>query len=293
MAQTRAHQLTFDSFKKNLLDQVNGDLCLCIGVDKNYDYDNPFYKLAKYKFIHDETIEFSIAVDHASDIILKENPTNEKQLHWRQFFLIKDQFLGGLKDKNEHPGSAGILIFFRWFLLSKLKENNLINEYDRFIITRSDYIYKLPHPKMELMDPNNIWIPNHQHWGGYTDRHAVLSKNNIEQYLNLLNNMVTQSHKYFNTMNAIECKRNVWNLESFIKFHLFMTDSIKYVKEYPYIMYTVRDKDTKTRWSEGVFNEELGYFLKYQGEYDIANHYKKLYESSNINIDDFYKKHLN
>ena len=44
-------ELTFENFKKNVFDVLNADLCLCIGVKSNYDYYNPFYKLAKYKFL--------------------------------------------------------------------------------------------------------------------------------------------------------------------------------------------------------------------------------------------------
>lgn len=40
------------------------------------------------------------------------------------------------------------------------------------------------------MDPNLIWISNGEHYCGYTDRHVILSKTNIESYLNIFNNMV-------------------------------------------------------------------------------------------------------
>ena len=52
-----------------------------------------------------------------------------------------------------------ILTLFRWFLLKNLLDNDLLNKYDRFIITRSDFIYQLPHPKIEYMNENCIWIP--------------------------------------------------------------------------------------------------------------------------------------
>ena len=230
LSETRAHELTFNSFKKNVIDELNADLCLCIGITPDYDYNNPFYNLAKYKFLYDEPDDFGDAFDYAynilskdiqkyekienknalygklrypkqttanityhgdydsntniqqynddalvihskdfpdegwknqiyginnsdqSNLIVQENVStyikNKQHLHWREFLKIKDQFLGGIKDKNhQHSGSAGILIFFRWYLLKNLIDNDLINKYDRFIITRSDYIYQLPHPK--------------------------------------------------------------------------------------------------------------------------------------------------
>jgi hypothetical protein len=40
LSETRASELTFDSFKKNVLDELNADLCVCIGVKPDYDYNN-------------------------------------------------------------------------------------------------------------------------------------------------------------------------------------------------------------------------------------------------------------
>ena len=371
LSETRANELTFDIFKKNVLDELNADLCLCIGVKPDYDYNNPFYKSAKYKFTYNEPEDYGDAFDYAYNIISQNKPkyeylhninglygkirvpqstrnityygtidenikkindfdfdddeivihtqnfsddlwknsvygikssdsqnlisqknviTFKKPLYWREFLKIKDQFLGGIKDKdNQHPGSAGILIFFRWFLLKNMIDNNLINKYDRFIITRSDFIFTLPHPKVELMNKNYIWIPNCEHYGGYTDRHVVLSKNNIESYLNIFNNMVIRSNEYYIKM------RNYynWNLEQLIKFHLEQNNVLHLVKEYPYIMYSVRNINGTTTWSVGNYSNELGYFIKYQGEYDKSIYYKSEFEYSGLSIDEFYKKYIN
>ncbi len=315
LSETREHELTFKNFKKNVLDELNADLCICIGVNPDYDYSNPFYKLAKYKFTYDEPSDFGDAFDYAYNIIsLNRNKYEyiknviisknikinllqtkiyrkrmniyKKPLHWRKFLEIKDQLLGGIKDKNhEHPGSAGILIFFRWFLLKNLIDNDIINKYDRFIITRSDFIYQLPHPKVELMNENNIWIPDSEHYEGYTDRHVILSKNNIELYLNILNNMVLRSNEYFMKMKN---KEN-WNLEQLIKFHLKQNSVLHLVKEFPYIMYSVRSENGKTRWSKGEYSNKLGYHIKYHSEYEKSNNYKNEFEKSKLSINEFYK----
>ena len=364
LSETRANELTFNNIKKNLIDELNADLCLCIGIKPDYDYNNPFYKLAKYKFTYDEPADFSDAFEYAYNIIslnkpkyecleninalnnkiqtpqqstenityygMYENITNfdnfnddeiiihtknfpkqlwrnqvygiknsdnnnlisekdvityKKPLYWREFLKIKDQFLGGIKDShNEHPGSAGILIFFRWFLLKNLVENDLINKYDRFIITRSDFIYQLPHPKVEFLNKKYIWIPDCEHYGGYTDRHAILSKNNIVAYLNILNNFVLLSNKYFIKMK----NKNEWNLEKLIKFHLKQNKVLHRVKEFPYIMYSVRNINGSTRWSQGIYSNELGYYIKYKTEYNKSSYYKKKFEKYGLSIDDFY-----
>jgi hypothetical protein len=212
--------------------------------------------------------------------------TYKKGLYWREFLKIKNQFLGGIKDKdNEHLGSAGILIFFRWFLLKNLIDNDLINKYDKFIITRSDFIYQLPHPKVDLMDKNYIWIPDNEHYDGYTDRHVILSKEHIEPYLNILNNFVLKSNEFFIKMNTYR----EWNLEKVIKFNLKQNKVLHLVKEFPYIMYSVRSINGTTRWSYGTYNHNLGYYIKYHTEYTKSTYYKNKYHNSGLSIDEFYK----
>jgi hypothetical protein len=312
LGETRAHELTFNNFKKNVIDVLNADLCLCIGIKNNYDYNNPFYKLSKYNFLYNEPEDYGDAFDYAYDIISKDRPKYEdfknddglniskKPLHWRNFLKIKDQFLGGILDKkNQHPGSAAILIFFRWFLLKNLYDNNLIynssntkskknfkKKYDRFIITRSDFIYELPHPKLNYMDEKNIWIPDSEYYGGYTDRHVILSNDNIESYLNILNNMVLKSNEYFMKM---KIKEN-WNLEQLIKFNLKENNVLILVKLFPYIMYSVRNINGTTRWQKGTFSKKLGYYIKYENEYKSSLYFKELYVKSKLTIDEFYKK---
>jgi hypothetical protein len=287
LSETRANELTFKSIKKNVIDELNADLCICIGITKDYDYNNEFYKLAKYKFLYDEPDDFGDAFEYAYQEICKKDIKilqDQDHLHWRNFLKIKDQFLGGIKDEYyQHPGSAGILIFFRWFLMQKILENNLLEMYNRFIITRSDYIWLLPHPKIELLSENNIWIPNSEDYGGVTDRHVVLSKSNIISYLNILDNFVIKSADYYNKL-----KYNMdWNLEKIIRFHLHQEGIFYKVLRFPYIMYTVRAVGGTTRWSAGTFSEEHQYYIKYGSEYYASNYYKNKFNGFKNNI--FYK----
>jgi hypothetical protein len=167
-------------------------------------------------------------------------------------------------------------------------DNDLINKYDRFVITRSDFLYQLPHPKVELMDENLLWIPDNEHYGGYTDRHVVLSKNMVEPYLNILNNLVLKSNHYFMKMK----NHNSWNLEQLIKFHLEQNNVLNLVKEFPYVMYSVRNINGTTRWRHGNYSKEFGYYIKYKTEYDKSIDYKTKFETSRLNIDEFYKKYM-
>jgi len=137
---------------------------------------------------------------------------------------------------------------------------------------------------MELMNKDFIWIPDGEQYGGFTDRHVVLSKKNIVQYLNILNNMVLRSNEYFMGLKI----DNEWNLEKLIAFHLEKNNVLQQVKLFPYIMYSVRNKDGTTRWQPGTYSDELGYFIKYHMEYNTSSHYKKMFEKSKTSLDKFY-----
>jgi len=190
----------------------------------------------------------------------------------------------------------------------------LINKYDRFIITRSDFIYQLPHPKVEYMDENFIWVPDGENYDAITDRHTILSKNTIIPYLNMLNNMVIKSNLYFSKMknlyrvfpdnemsydwinnkDSFYLKNEYeWCLEKFIKLHLEQHNMIHLLRHFPYIMYSVRSKNINSTWSLGTYHYKLGYYIKYWTEYLRSEYNKIIFMDTNINIDDWYMSLIN
>jgi hypothetical protein len=372
LSETRSHELTFNSFKKNVIDELNADLCLCIGVKKDYDYNNPFYELAKYKFLYNEEDDYSfnksleysynntdlsekyeklenknnlyakISNPYHSDNNIKYlgefNNENEidlssypecdsfvyhkkelnnqykkkmysikcndetfvdeknvitfvKRKHYSEFLKIKNRISQENNDPNHFSDfiiSTYIHIFFLWFLHKNLKENNLIDQYDRFIVTRSDYQYQLPFPKMNILDTNYIWIPKGEDYKGLCDRCVVFSKNNIENGINILENFYKKSNKYYLNIKS----RYNWNMEQIFKMHLEENGLIHSVKRFPYTMYLVRNVNGTTRWSKGYYSHELGYFIKYKSEYQLSMYFKNKFEKSGLTIDEFYTLYI-
>lgn len=352
----------FDSFKKNLIDRLEADLCLCIVADPNYDYsNNSFYNLAKYKFLYNYSGDFRNEFENVYNVVSKDRPiyerfdnknalygkidrdqsfkyndnitfyghyedinnfeefnddeiiihennlnddywrnkvygikktnnsslisqtnvtTYKKHLHWSEFLKINGSFLAGIKNsENEQYGCGSKEIFLKWFLLQKLIENELLNKYDRFIITRSDFVYQLPHPKMEYMNDNYIWFPNSEHYGGYTDKHVVLSKKHVENYLNILINLITRSNEYFLKMK----QTNYWNLQKIIHLQLQQNNMLQFVKEFPYIMYSIK---------ECIVGPVVDFDIIHPSEYEKSNYYKNEFEKSGLTVDNFYKNHI-
>ena len=163
-----------------------------------------------------------------------------------------------------------------------MTEHGLLEKYSRFVITRSDFLYQLPHPKLHFMSEDCAWVPNGEHYRGYTDRHAVLSKSTVVPYLDIFNKFVHKSVEYFEKMR----QKNDWNLEQLIQFHL--GEGNVPVREFPYIMYSVRTVNGSTRWAQGVYSEELGYNIKYQSEFNLANYYKDRFIDSGKTVESFY-----
>lgn len=289
LAEARAAELTYENIKTNLLDVLDADLAVCIGITDDYQYSNPFYQKAKYKFVYKEPSDYGEAFDYAYETISNDNPAADNLFPWRNFLKIKDHLLGGVKDHHDqHPGSAGILIFYRWLLLKNIVDNNLLDEYDFFVITRSDYIYKLPHPEIDLFSNHLIYIPDGEAYGGVTDRHVVLPKKFVIPYLNMLNKMILNGEDYYKKMEP----STDWNLERFIDFHLKENNIRQYVRFFPYIMYTVRPIGGSTRWAGGTFSEQHNYYIKYPTEYKSACEIEEAFNKSRSPLDRFYRKRI-
>jgi hypothetical protein len=268
LAETRAHKLTYENIKVNLLDVLHADLALCIGVKDTYDYNNSFYRNAKYRFLYPEPVDYATAFDYAyNEILMSPNLSLSNLIYWREYLQLKDQFMGGVLDSaNQHPGSGGLLIFYRWYLLKNLLEQGLLDQYDFFVITRSDYIYALPHPSIDLFSDQFFYVPDGEHYGGLTDRHVVLPKQFVIPYLDILNQMILKGTTYYAKMKGF----SEWNIERLLAFHLKEHDLFQHVRFFPYVMYTVRAQDGPTRWSIGTYLPEHGYCIKYPSEYESA-----------------------
>jgi hypothetical protein len=269
LSETRSHEHSWKSFKRFVLDALDADLALCIGVPEDYDFSNPYWQFAKYKFTVREFDDWGDAFDLAKHNLTKQIDSSERHEadnNWRVLLDVPDQWLGGVKGPNQHAGSAGILIAMRYFLLKSIIDNELLEKYERFVITRSDFVWKAPHPNPEILDPESVWIPDGEGYGGVTDRHAVLSRSNLISYLNLMERIIRFPGELKAEMLPMS-KR--WNLERFIRFCLNKSEvSVRY---FPYFMYAVRSWGGSTRWSKGTWSDELGYYIKYSSEYLSAN----------------------
>lgn len=65
IAETRAHEYSFPSFRANVLEALNADLALCIAKNQWEDTSNPFYQHARYIWTYEEPDDWGSAFDAA------------------------------------------------------------------------------------------------------------------------------------------------------------------------------------------------------------------------------------
>lgn len=299
VGELRAPELTFESFQKNICIPNNADLLLCIPDDKTGAYkNNLYYKNAHHikvfdssknitsyyeeicknlngaadwkKLMHIKKFWLGGIQDRSPRTVLKEIQRIIKHSQKTKFQKGKDTltvFLNLLlkqKGPLDQPSGAGFVLLYRHLLLEMIKEGNLHETYERFIITRSDHLYAGYHPLTEQLDPTYVWIPEGEDWRGYCDRHWILSKQHLEPCLDLLRPIFCQTNTLFDLMKH----KYDWNSESYIKL-IFEFNKIQ-VKRFPRTQFLVRGSTQSTPWTKGVYKENIHASIAYPTEYELA-----------------------
>ena len=156
-------------------------------------------------------------------------------------------------------------MFFRWHLKRcMLKEPGLLSNYDRFILTRSDFIYLVPHYPVSGLAADKIWIPRGEDYHGYTDRHLIAGPELFLQAISLLDPILQEPGNLFAELKG---QQPYLSFEGYIKYAFERAGLRQKLRRYPYTMYAVRHQDGRTSWSKGAYNQKLGYCIKYKPEY--------------------------
>jgi hypothetical protein len=266
ICQTRAHKTVWPSFKKNVLDSLGADLALCVAKTASSD---AFRENAKYIWEYEDPTNWASAYDEIQAELGVTTP-------WRQVLDIdpgRDSCLfGGIK----HPytiGSGAVLFYYRWKALEQIKRLGLQSTYDWFIITRSDYMYPVPHVPLDLLSTKSVWIPNGEKYGGVTDRHLICPSAFLEKSIDMLRYILTEpDHLLSNYKRWLNGKGA--NPETFIAYYLEKQEvPIQFV---PYFMYTVRELDeipNRTHYGLAgrIRHGTTNYGIKYPAEKQSAD----------------------
>jgi hypothetical protein len=228
MAQVRFGEPTWDKFKENVLDTLGADLALCIS-------DAPPKTLGQ---LTGEKIATNSFHTHAKYTFQLKEPND-----WLKEF---EKMAPEISQFRCFPGNwletGGMNTYFRWFLYQNLKANGLLDVYDQIIITRSDYFWQYPHPKL---DNEHVWVPDGEFHGGICDRHMVIPSKWAEEYLAFGGRLSVQKH--FNKLRQFYESR-MWakswmlNNESYVWFRYLEEGLHTRIAFFPQKMYTIKAK---------------------------------------------------
>lgn len=161
----RSIEYTFSNLKQNLIDNIsNCDVIV-------YLADNPKAVIAK---------EYFESLDNTEVYINKEEPVD----------LEPYRFRAGWPGRKTSSHEIFInMLKSRSYMKTLIDKKN--KDYDRVIFSRMDIEFEKPVNKLIAdLDISSLWVPNFHDWGGYNDRFAVSSKENMFEYFSLYDNII-------------------------------------------------------------------------------------------------------
>lgn len=107
------------------------------------------------------------------------------------------------------PCSAKYILAHRQTLFETLVTLRIFDQYDVFVLTRSDHMWYDQHP---VLDPDRTWFMNCEFHFGISDRHTVVPKKHLEFVCTFQNKFDSLKYKNieFYLFNQYQ-KNNLWN----------------------------------------------------------------------------------
>ena len=277
IASTRSQQLTFPSFKRHVLDELNGDLALALAINEKYDYAGPFWQHAKYRWTAPDFRDYGDAFDLAQRWLCQQH--NVQAPDWRLMLQIKGDWQGAIRSPDPQGTASSIQTFCRWLLLHGLQQDEILDRYDRFVITRSDLVRLSPHPPLSILDRDAIWVPEGEDYGGLNDRHLVVSRADVVNCLNLIEDILLHPIQLYEEMRN-QPGYYYWNNELLLAHHFKRKRILDKVKRFPNVMYLARQvNDLSPTPSEGTYEPAVGHYVKFKEEYRLASAYATIIRS--------------
>lgn len=242
-SETRNIDLTYDNLKKYIIKPNNADIGCFISEDcplTDIETDSKYvFKLPEYN-------------DHIDGL-------------FNELKFISKESINKIKKRTmtSYQKSTFIHVYYRLFILRMLKENNLIDKYDWFIINRSDLKHTLE-INVEELDEKSVYLPNGEFYYGLPDRFAIISKKNIEDWLNIFN----EEHfiEFHKIIKPSQGDSNIFGPEKMTKYNKEKKNiNIKFIK---YSFFCVKKNDgQQTNIGSSFYHKELDLIIKYKKEY--------------------------
>lgn len=250
MGTLRGGELAWETFYRNVLLPNEADLALMVPEDTS-PHSSSLMVHAKYVWTHLDHRDWGVAIDQE----FGGNGT------WRELATAYNftGLLGGTKESTR--GSGAIVFMLRHYISQILVQDGLLDQYDRFVLTRSDHYYGCLHDLRDL-DPEYIWLPEGENYGGVTDRHVVVSRAHVLKVLNILPPVIADPHKYMGQkfVNPEKLIRRRWAEENVLQF----------VRRFDRMMFTCAKEGDESRWRKVSLPVAEGVRVKYPKEYNLT-----------------------
>ena len=245
LGSARGGEETWKSMYKYLLEPLTADLALLFG--KTSDKKASLYKKAKFIW---EIEEYSDWWDYYT-----------KYFSNRIYDIYKHNEIEGLGGGiGKFRGSGAIIFALRHFLKNNFK--NVLLNYDRIVLTRSDFYYIDFHPNLKN---DAFYILEGEGYGGVTDRHHIFPSSMTDKILSI-NEFLDkkENYKYLLTKN-LNPERAL--IEYYKNNNIF--EQIKFCKR---VQFIVAKRNESKRWSytKGYKFNSNTLLIKYQKEYYTA-----------------------
>lgn len=233
IGECRGGEKTWESMYKNLMLPYNADLALCIGKKEG------------------EVIESNYLTEKSTYIW-----TIKEYDDWNDYFrenfngFWENNFSYGLEGGG---GTRGIIpLIFKHFIYKNYI--NILMQYDRIIMTRSDMYYIHKHP---ILSNDHFWIMEGEDHGGYCDRFSIFPSKyineclNIAEYVdsenlkNLLRIMYENKLPFLQNGNLLEY--GYFNSECYHRLYFESTGIVYKIRRSPAVQFMVSTDDDTTR----------------------------------------------
>ncbi len=241
----RGGEETWHSMYKYLLEPLSADLALLFGKSSNKS--SSLYTKAKFIW---EIEEYKDWWDY-----FKEHFSN------RLYDIYQRNEIEGLGGGiNNFRGSGAIIFALRHFLKNNFKKEML--NYDRIILTRSDFFYIDFHPKLKN---DTFYIVEGEKYGGVSDRHHIFPSSMIDQILSINEYLDDDINYKYLISKKLNPERALY--EFFKK-----TKILKQIKFCKRVQFIVAKENESKRWSytKGFKFNSNTLLIKYQKEYYTA-----------------------
>ena len=254
VAETRAWEVTAESFFANVVEPLGADLALCVG---DHEAPNPFHERARYAWQAEEPDDWGELYDRQAGS------------GWRVLLTPGAQLFGGVADPDaEEFGSGAIVLFFRQLLAESIERAGIADRYDWLIVTRSDLLWPVQHPPLECLSERHIYALDGEGYGGIEDRHLIVPRRHVGRFLKVPAPIFADPAGLRRELDRISAAQDwhVLNPERFLAARLRALGLSRRVRYLPYVPYLVRGEGDSSRWTQGTLDEEGGYYVKYPTE---------------------------